>query len=162
MEVSARIDQLIHLRHARTRRILQRRKPDYWERAMANGWTPERRARQAALIRTWRPREYSTRPRTAQGKARTARNGDKGEAWRIERDMLRSLGRTLKAQRQALSGCGTERSLFCGWGGMLGERSSGRRRRRTEQRALALRQECHQVKYLAKRADALPECSCAA
>ena len=73
---------------------------------MANRWTPERRARQAALIRTLRPWEYSTGPRTAQGKARTARNGDKGGAWRVERDMLRALSRALKAQRQALTECG--------------------------------------------------------
>lgn len=69
---------------------------------MGNGWTPERRARQAALIRTWRPWEQSTGPTTDEGKARTARNGDKGAAWRIERDMLRVLGRVLKAQREAL------------------------------------------------------------
>ena len=45
---------------------------------MTNGWSAERRARQAALIRTWRPWEQSTGPRTAEGKARTARNGFKG------------------------------------------------------------------------------------
>ena len=59
---------------------------------MRNGWTPERRARQAELIRTWRPWEQSTGPLTVDGKARTARNGDKGGAWRIERNMLRELG----------------------------------------------------------------------
>ena len=41
---------------------------------MANGWTPERRARQAAMIRTWKPWERSTGPRTIDGKARVARN----------------------------------------------------------------------------------------
>lgn len=39
-----------------------------------SGWTPERRARQAALIRNWRPWEVATGPRTADGKARSARN----------------------------------------------------------------------------------------
>jgi hypothetical protein len=39
-----------------------------------SGWTPERRARQAALIRNWRPWEAATGPRTADGKARSARN----------------------------------------------------------------------------------------
>ena len=29
---------------------------------MGNGWTPERQARQAVLIRTWRPWEQSTGP----------------------------------------------------------------------------------------------------
>ena len=36
---------------------------------MANGWTPERRARQSALIRNWRPWEKSTGPKTEKGKA---------------------------------------------------------------------------------------------
>ena len=39
-----------------------------------NGWTPERRARQAALIRTWKPWERSTGPRTAHGKAKSSGN----------------------------------------------------------------------------------------
>lgn len=48
---------------------------------MANGWTPERRARQAALIRTWKPWERSTGARTAEGKARSSRNADKPESF---------------------------------------------------------------------------------
>ncbi len=36
---------------------------------MANGWTPERRARQAEMIRQWRPWEKSTGPRTRERKA---------------------------------------------------------------------------------------------
>ena len=36
---------------------------------MANGWSPERRERQAALIQNWKPWECSTGPRTAGGKA---------------------------------------------------------------------------------------------
>ena len=73
---------------------------------MANGWTPERRARQAALIRTWRPWEQSTGPRTIEGKARTARNGDKLGIWKAERDKLRELKATvndlLRRQRDLL------------------------------------------------------------
>jgi hypothetical protein len=34
-----------------------------------NGWTPERRARQAELIRNWKPWEKSTGAKTEQGKA---------------------------------------------------------------------------------------------
>ena len=41
---------------------------------MANGWTPERKARQAALIRTWKPWERSTGPRTDEGKDRSSQN----------------------------------------------------------------------------------------
>ncbi|PNG46568.1 hypothetical protein WDL1CHR_04884 [Variovorax sp. WDL1] len=43
-----------------------------------NGWTPERRARQAAAIRAWRPWEKSTGPRTEAGKAKVSRNADRG------------------------------------------------------------------------------------
>lgn len=46
-----------------------------------HGWTPERRARQAALIATWRPWERSTGPRTAAGKAASSRNAYRG-GWR--------------------------------------------------------------------------------
>ena len=38
------------------------------------GWSPERRARQAALIRSWSPWRRSTGPRTPAGKARSAMN----------------------------------------------------------------------------------------
>ena len=39
-----------------------------------NGWTSERRARQAALIRGWQPWRRSTGPKTEAGKARCAMN----------------------------------------------------------------------------------------
>jgi len=60
---------------------------------MKNGWTPERRKRQAELIQNWKPWAHSTGPRTAEGKAKTARNADKGGS----RQMLRELSRTLRA-----------------------------------------------------------------
>ena len=44
---------------------------------MANGWTPERRARQAELIRNWKPWEQSSGPKSEAGKAKVAAN-----AWR--------------------------------------------------------------------------------
>ena len=73
---------------------------------MAKGWTLERRARQAALIRTWKPWEKSTGPRSVEGKARAARNGDKGGAWRELRDELREFKKAandlLRRQRDGL------------------------------------------------------------
>lgn len=45
-----------------------------------NGWTPERRARQAQAIKTWRPWERSTGPRTDDGLAAVSRNAWKGGA----------------------------------------------------------------------------------
>jgi hypothetical protein len=69
---------------------------------MANGWTPARRARQAELIRTWRPWAKSTGPRTAEGKARTSRNGFKGGHRAVLRDLARGLNAALREQRDAL------------------------------------------------------------
>lgn len=43
-------------------------------------WTPEARAKQAALIHSWKPWTVSTGPRTLAGKAKVARNADKGLA----------------------------------------------------------------------------------
>lgn len=59
---------------------------------MANGWTPERRERMSALIRTWKPWERSTGPRTLEGKAKISRNAWKGG----ERGALRLLARVLQ------------------------------------------------------------------
>jgi hypothetical protein len=70
---------------------------------MASGWTSERRARQAALIRTWRPWEQSTGPRTAEGKARTSRNADKGGQRDKMRALLSALRLALDDHRRALA-----------------------------------------------------------
>ena len=59
---------------------------------MANGWTPERRARQAELIRYWRPWERSTGPRSDNGKATVSRNAYRG-GWR---KLLRQLSQLLR------------------------------------------------------------------
>ena len=65
---------------------------------MANGWTPERKARQAQLICTWRPWEQSTGPTTEAGKNVVARNAWKGGT----RQVLRELSRALGEQRECL------------------------------------------------------------
>ena len=57
-----------------------------------NGWTPERRARAAQLIHTWKPWERSTGPKTTEGKAKVSRNPWKGG----ERQALRRLSRLLR------------------------------------------------------------------
>ena len=46
---------------------------------MANGWTPERKARQAELIKLWRPWETTQGPVTPEGKKRSAMRGYKGD-----------------------------------------------------------------------------------
>lgn len=57
-----------------------------------NGWTQERRARQAELIQTWKPWKQSTGPRTNEGKAKVSRNAYKGG----QRPMLRELEKILR------------------------------------------------------------------
>lgn len=70
---------------------------------MANGWTPERRARQAEAIRRWKPWERSTGPRTAEGKQRTRMNGYKGGQQRKLRQLSRELNNLLREQREFLA-----------------------------------------------------------
>jgi hypothetical protein len=63
-----------------------------------NGWTEERRQRQRELIQRWKPWEKSTGPRTAEGKAKVARNSYKGGV----RPLLRKLSKALKEQTRCL------------------------------------------------------------
>ncbi len=65
---------------------------------MQNGWTLERRQRQAELIRTWKPWKRSTGPKTASGKQKSSRNADKGG----QRKQLRKLGRLLRNHKTEL------------------------------------------------------------
>lgn len=69
---------------------------------MSNGWTPERRARQAVLIRNWRPWERSTGPRTNEGKAKASRNAYKGGQREKLREITNALNRILRLQNEAL------------------------------------------------------------
>jgi hypothetical protein len=52
------------------------RQTNFWKglTLAANGWTKDRKRRQAELIRKWRPWESSTGPKTARGKAAVSRN----------------------------------------------------------------------------------------
>lgn len=64
--------------------------------------TPEHRARQAELIRRWKPWEHSTGPKSNEGKATVARNADKGGM----RQQLREIRKALREQAEALkNGC---------------------------------------------------------
>ena len=54
---------------------------------MCNGWSAERRARQAELTRGWRPWEWSTGPHRVEGKARSSLYAYKG----AKRDKTRAV-----------------------------------------------------------------------
>lgn len=65
---------------------------------MANGWTPERRAQQAEMIRQWQPWIRSTGALTPEGKAASSRNAYKGGL----REELREMAKLLREQRDRL------------------------------------------------------------
>ena len=48
------------------------------------------------------PVEHSTGPRTAEGKARSARNAYTGGHWRQERELFKVLRQALREQRETL------------------------------------------------------------
>ena len=66
---------------------------------MTNGWTSERRARQAKLIQQWRPWEKSTGPKTKAGKEAISQNAYKGGTWK----QLRELATALREQQRRLN-----------------------------------------------------------
>ena len=69
---------------------------------MANGWTTERRARQAALIRTWKTWTQATGPRTPDGKTIASRNAYKGGHWLELRELSRLVNAEIKASRDLM------------------------------------------------------------
>lgn len=68
-----------------------------------NGWTKERRERQAEAIRGWRPWERSTGPTTAEGKSRVGRNAWKGGHRSKLRELIRMVNNEIRAARDVLS-----------------------------------------------------------
>jgi hypothetical protein len=56
----------------------------------ARKWTPEQKARQAALIRTWAPWKQSTGPTTSAGKKVSAKNAVNYSCRELLREMARS------------------------------------------------------------------------
>ena len=68
----------------------------------SNGWTPERRAKQAELIRQWQPWTKATGAKTAEGKARSSRNAFKGGHRPALRETIRQLNALLREQCECL------------------------------------------------------------
>lgn len=73
---------------------------------MANGWSVERRARQAMLIRTWTPWKSSTGPQTRDGKARSSQNAVLHGAYSQEARRLAALLREYRAALKAIKDSG--------------------------------------------------------
>ena len=71
---------------------------------MANGWTPERRTRQAALIKTWKPWKHASGPRSAEGKAKASRNAGKGGHWLMLRELSRQVNAEIREARKLVEG----------------------------------------------------------
>ena len=67
---------------------------------MATTWTPERRAKQAALIRTWKPWKQATGPRTPDGKVKASRNAYKGGHWLMLRELSRLVNAAVRQARE--------------------------------------------------------------
>ncbi len=67
-----------------------------------NGWTPERRARQAELIKQWQPWKKSSGAKTEAGKARSSRNAFKGGHQAKLRTLTKEINELLKEQRRCL------------------------------------------------------------
>ena len=64
---------------------------------MSNGWSPERRLRQAELIQLWRPWEQSTGPKTTAGKHRTRMNAvTHGQTSQVAIEEMHSLRNLLR------------------------------------------------------------------
>ena len=72
---------------------------------MVNGWTLERRQRQAELIRNWRPWAKSTGPRTPEGKARVSRNAWKGGHRAELRELSKMVNEHVRISRELVSIC---------------------------------------------------------
>jgi hypothetical protein len=64
-----------------------------------NGWTLERRKKQADSIQRWKPWERSAGPKSDQGKSNCARNAYKGGI----RPKLRRLARAMREQQRQLT-----------------------------------------------------------
>ena len=67
---------------------------------MARTWTPEQKAKQSALIRSWKPWERSTGPQTAEGKATASQNRQKSldQAHQELRDALAKVRRLTRGR----------------------------------------------------------------
>jgi hypothetical protein len=72
---------------------------------MVNGWTLERRKRQAELIRQWAPWASSTGPRSQEGKAAVSRNGWRGGHRQQLRELSKMVNEEIRQARDMIATC---------------------------------------------------------
>ena len=78
---------------------------------MVNGWTLERRQRQAELIRNWRPWAKSTGPRSLEGKELVSRNAWKGGHRAELRELSKMVNEHVRMARELANRCSYRRPL---------------------------------------------------
>ena len=88
------------MRPPRVRQKSSADRTNYQEQAMSYYRTPEHRKRQAELIRTWRPWERATGPKSPEGKAVAARNAYKGGIGAELRRLRAQINALLREQRE--------------------------------------------------------------
>ena len=72
---------------------------------MVNGWTWERRAKQAELIRQWKPWKQSTGPKSFEGKQRVGSNAYKGGHRSKLREIIKLVNAEVRASRELVNSC---------------------------------------------------------
>ena len=95
----------LHVIRSQTREIFKVSKTNYWRQIMATTWTPERRARQAELIRTRQPWAKSTWPRSPEGRQRVSRNAWTGGHRAQLRELTKMVNEQVRASRELVNSC---------------------------------------------------------
>ena len=91
--------------YSRAREILEVSQTNYWRQIMVNGWTLERRQRQAELIRSWQPWAKSSGPKSLEGKERASRNAWKGGHRAELRELSKMVNEHVRISRELVSIC---------------------------------------------------------
>ena len=72
---------------------------------MGSGWSLERRAKQAELIKQWKPWKQSTGPKSIEGKERVAANAWRGGHRQQLRELSKLVNEQVKASRELVNSC---------------------------------------------------------
>ena len=91
--------------YSQAREIFKVNKTNYWSQIMVNGWTLERRQRQAELIRQWKPWVQSTGPKSPEGRERVSRNAWTGGHRAQLRELSKMVNAEVRAARELVSSC---------------------------------------------------------